>query len=47
MALYISDLYDKGYNFDSPPQNYASQLYKSPVDKKERFFGQHRLAGAQ
>ncbi len=44
MALYISDLYDQGYDFNRPPQTYSFRRYTSPIDQKERFFGQHRLA---
>jgi hypothetical protein len=45
MALYISDLYDQGYDFANPAKNYSFMNYRSPVDKKERFFGHHRFAG--
>jgi hypothetical protein len=43
-SIYLSDLYARGYDFSKPRAAYRPKIYTSPVDKKQRFFGQHFLA---
>ena len=42
LAEYIHSLYEQKYDF-SQASNYKWEMYSSPVDKKERSFGQHFL----
>ena len=43
LAEYLHELHQKGYNFEEQ-NGFKEEVYISPVDKKERYFGQHFLA---
>ena len=43
MGLYLNKLYKEGYDFRGSKTNYDAYMYTSPIDKRERHFGQHFL----
>jgi hypothetical protein len=43
MAKYLASLYRNGFDFETKESNYKDEIYKSPIDGKERWFGQHFL----